>query len=144
MEEEQFGADAANNLDDRSSEADVLEERLLEFAARCGKVVDALPGSRMGRHVAGQLVRCGTSAAPNYAEACAAESRADFVHKLGISLKELRETRVWLQLCVKCKLLAPSRLVPLTSECTELMRILAKSIVTAKSNAKRQRTNQPN
>jgi len=54
------------------SEADILEERLLEFAARVGKVVDALPDLRMGRHVAGQLVRCGTSPAPNYGEACAA------------------------------------------------------------------------
>src|SRR6266550_7212978 len=78
-----------------------LEERLLDFAARVGLVVDALPDTRMGRHVAGQLVRCGTSPAPNYAEACAAESRGDFVHKLGIVLKELRESRAWLRLIVK-------------------------------------------
>ncbi len=71
---------------------DDLAERLLEFAARTGKVVDALPETRMGRHVAGQLVRCGTSPAPNYAEACGAESRKDFVHKLSICLKEFRKT----------------------------------------------------
>src|SRR6516165_9610100 len=88
-----------------------LQDRLLDFAARCGKVVDALPTTRMGRHVASQLVRCGTSAAPNYAEACAAESRKDFLHKLGIVLKELRESRVWLLLCEKCELLSPSRLM---------------------------------
>lgn len=111
-----------------------LEDRLLEFAARCGKVVDALPETRMGRHVAGQLVRRGTSAAPNYAEACAAESRNDFIHKLGIALKELRETHVWLQLSVKCELLPEPRLVPLSDECTQLMNIVAKSIVTAKAN----------
>ncbi len=52
-----------------------LEERLLSFAARVGKVVDALPDTRLGRHIAGQLVRSGTSPAPNYAEACAAESK---------------------------------------------------------------------
>ena len=63
-----------------------LEERLLEFAARIGKVVDALPNTRLGRHVAGQLVRSGTSPAPNYAEACGAESKRDFIHKLGICL----------------------------------------------------------
>lgn len=119
------------------SDADALEERLLEFAARVGKVVDALPDSRLGRHVAGQLVRCGTSPAPNYGEACAAESRADFVHKLGIVLKELRETRIWLRLAVKSQLLALKKLEPLIDEATQLMNIIGKSIVTAKANAPR-------
>ena len=82
-----------------------LSERLINFAARVGKVVDALPDTRMGRHIAGQLVRCGTSPAPNYEEACAAESRADFVHKLGICLKELRESRCWFLLIIKTDLL---------------------------------------
>ncbi len=118
-------------------DADALEERLLTFAARIGKVVDALPDSRLGRHVAGQLVRCGTSPAPNYGEACAAESRADFVHKLGIVLKELRESRVWLRMAVKSELLSPKKLEPLTDEATQLMNIIAKSIVTAKANATR-------
>jgi len=113
-----------------------LEERLLELAARCGKAVDALPDTRMGRHVAGQLVRCGTSPAPNYAEACAAESRKDFIHKLGVALKELRESRVRLRLCVKCELLPEPRLTPLVDECWELMNILGKSIVTTKANSK--------
>ena len=72
-----------------------LEDRLLDFAARVGKLVEALPDTRLGRHVAGQLVRSGTSPAPNYAEACAAESKKDFIHKLGIALKELRESRVF-------------------------------------------------
>ena len=58
--------------------SDELSERLLEFAARIGKVVDALPESRLGRHIAGQLIRCGTSPAPNYEEVCGAESRKDF------------------------------------------------------------------
>src|ERR1700761_2574860 len=91
------------------SDWDALEERLLDFGARVGLVVDALPDTRMGRHVAGQLVRCGTADAPNYAEGCAAESRADFIHKLGIVFKELRESRVWLRLCVKAKLLPIAR-----------------------------------
>ena len=114
---------------------EALEDRLLDFAARCGLVVDALPETRMGRHVAGQLVRCGTSSAPNYAEACAAESRNDFIHKLGIALKELRESRVWLKLCIKCKLLPAARLVALTDECNQLMKILGKSVVTATTNS---------
>ena len=119
----------------KRAEWDALEERLLDFAARIGVVVDALPDTRMGRHVAGQLVRCGTSPAPNYAEACAAESRADFVHKLGIVLKELRESRVWLRLSTKSKLILEKKLSSLTDECTQLMNIIGKSIVTAKSNA---------
>lgn len=118
---------------------EALEERLLEFSARCGKVVDALPNARLGNHVAGQLVRSGTAGAPNYAEACAAESRNDFIHKLGIVLKELRESRVWLRLCIKSELLAPSRLSPLIEECHELMNIIGKSIATAKANAPKAR-----
>ncbi len=73
-----------------------LEDRLLEFASRVGKLVDALPDTRLGRHIASQLVRSGTSPAPNYAEACAAESKRDFIHKSRIALKELRESRCWI------------------------------------------------
>jgi len=120
--------------------ADALEDRLLVFAARTGKVVDALPETRLGKHIAGQLVRCGTSPAPNYGEACAAESRADFVHKLGIALKELRESRIWLKLAVKAKCLDSKRLNPLIDECNELAKIIAKSIITAKSNDPKKRS----
>jgi four helix bundle protein len=111
-----------------------LEDRLLDFAARVGKVVDALPDSRLGRHVAGQLVRSGTSPAPNYAEACAAESKRDFIHKLGIALKELRESRSWIKLIVKADLLPESRMTPLLDEAQQLCNIVGKSIVTAKAN----------
>jgi four helix bundle protein len=116
---------------------DDLLERLLDFAARIGKVVDALPETRMGRHVAGQLVRYGTAPAPNYAEACGAESRKDFVHKLGICLKELRETACWLQLVVKAELLPEARFADLLAESGELLKIMAKSIVTTKANTAR-------
>lgn len=122
---------------------DDLSERVLDFAARIGKVVDALPDTRMGRHIAGQLVRCGTSPAPNYAEACGAESRKDFVHKLSICLKELRETHCWLQLIVKSSLLPETLLAGITDECVQLRNIFAKSIVTAKSNAARMRNTEP-
>jgi len=128
-----------NDSESKRADWDALQERLLDFASRVGLVVDALPDTRMGRHVAGQLVRCGTSPAPNYAEACAAESRADFVHKLGIALKELRESRVWLRLCVKSKLLPSKKLNALIDENTQLMNIIGKSIVTAKSNSKDKR-----
>src|SRR4051794_3010541 len=112
---------------------DDLTERLLDFAARVGKVVDAIPDTRLGRHVAGQLVRCGTSPAPNYSEACGAESRKDFVHKLGICLKELRESHCWLRLLVRTDLLPEHRLTELQDEALQLCRIVAKSIVTAKA-----------
>jgi len=113
--------------------ADAMEDRMIDFAARCGEVVNALPEDRLGRHIAGQLVRSGTSPAPNYGEACAAESRADFIHKLGVVLKELRETRIWLKLAIRSKCLPAKRLQPLIDECTELMNIIGKSITTAKA-----------
>lgn len=109
-----------------------LSERLLDFAARIGKVINALPDTRMGRHVSGQLVRCGTSPAPNYEEGCAAESRADFVHKLSICLKELRESRLWIRLIVKGELLPEKRMADLLDESTQLCNIIAQSIVTAR------------
>jgi len=116
--------------------ADELLERLIDFAARVGKVVDALPDTRMGRHVGGQLVRSGTSPAPNYEEGCAAESRADFVHKLSICLKELRESRTWIRLIIKTEMLAEQRLGELLDECNQLSNIIGQSIVTAKEKKK--------
>jgi four helix bundle protein len=114
--------------------SDELLERLIDFAARGGKVVDALPDTRMGRHVAGQLVRSGTSPAPNYDEGCAAESRADFIHKLSISLKELRESRSWIRLMIKTEMLPEHRMGELLDECNQLCNIIGQSIVTAKEN----------
>jgi four helix bundle protein len=116
---------------------DELSDRLWRFAARVGKVVDSLPDSRMGRHVAGQLVRCGTSPGPNYDEGCAAESRADFAHKLSIVLKELKETRGWLRFNIIAELLPEKRITPLLDEAEQLIRIVASSIVTAKSKSRR-------
>jgi len=111
-----------------------LLERLIEFAARVGKVVDALPDTRMGRHVAGQLVRSGTSPAPNYEEGCAAESRNDFIHKLSICLKELRESRCWIRLIIKTEMLPEHRMGELFDECNQLCNIIGQSVVTAKEN----------
>jgi four helix bundle protein len=116
---------------------DELMERLLNFAARVGLVVDALPDTRLGRHVASQLVRCGTSPLPNYEEACAAESRADFIHKLRICLKEARETRSWIRFIVRAKLLPQKRMTKLLDESTQLCNIIGRSVVTATQNKKR-------
>jgi four helix bundle protein len=113
---------------------DDILERLLDFAARVGVVVDALPEGRLAKHIAGQLVRSGTSPAPNYSEGQAAESREDFCHKLGVALKEMRESHVWLRLIVKARLLPDRKLIKLIDECDQLIRILASSILTAKRN----------
>src|SRR5947208_1519460 len=117
MRNTKYKIENAEGRSGMQQKGDDLLERLLNFVARVGKVVDALPDTRMGRHVAGQLVRCGTSPAPNYAEACGAESRKDFVHKIGICLKELRESRCWLRLTIKSKLLSESRMAKVGDEC---------------------------
>jgi four helix bundle protein len=111
-----------------------LEERLLAFAASVIEVVEELPATRTGNHVAGQLLRCGTSPLPNHGEAQAAESPADFQHKLKVCLKELRETRRWLLLAQRVKSLHPTDLVaPLIGETEELIRIFVASIRTSQS-----------
>ena len=112
-----------------------LSDRLWTFAARIGKVVDALPDTRLGRHVAGQLVRCGTASGPNYDEGSVGESRADFIHKIKIALKELVETRGWLKFITIARLLPAKKIQPLRDECEELKKILTSSVVTAKQNA---------
>ena len=113
---------------------DDILERLLDFAVRVGRVVDALPDTRMGRHVAGQLIRCGTAPPPNYDEGRAAESRDDFIHKLSIALKEARESHVWLRFTVRADLLPGHRLADLLEEADQLTRILGKSVLTARRN----------
>jgi len=113
-----------------------LSDRLWQFAARVAKVVDALPDSRTGRHVAGQIVRSGIAAAPNYDEARSGESRADFVHKVNVALKELVETRGWLKFIILAGVLPAKRVAVLVEECDQLCRILGKSIATAKAARK--------
>jgi four helix bundle protein len=85
------------------SKADEIEERLINFAVSIIELTTVLPKTPAGRHVAGKILRSGTSPAPNYGEARGAESNADFVHKLGIVLKELNETSIWLRIIKKVK-----------------------------------------
>jgi four helix bundle protein len=113
-----------------------LEERLLEFSALIIRLVDALPNTRAGNHVAGQLLRSGTSPYGNHGEVEAAESRKDFVHKLKVSLKELKETRRWLRLIERSRMLPEKSLAPILAETEELIRIFFTSIRTAEQNAK--------
>jgi len=114
-----------------------LEERLIDFAVRIIRTAESLPRTRVGNHIAGQLIRCGTSPAPNYGEAQGAESRSDFIHKMKVCLKELRETRVWLLMIVRANLLKPtSKLEPLIKENNEIISIFVTSIETAKQKSK--------
>ena len=112
-----------------------LEERLIDFAVRIIRIAESLPKTKVENHIAGQLIRCGTSPAPNYGEAQSAESRSDFIHKMKICLKELRETKVWLIMIVRANLIKPeSKLEPLINENDELISIFVTSINTANKN----------
>ena len=115
-----------------------LEERLINFAVRVIRIAESLPKSRIGNHIAGQLIRSGTSPAPNYGEAQSAESRSDFIHKMKVSLKELRETRIWLLMVIRANLIKPaSKIEPLLDENDQLISIFVVSIKTAQQNQKK-------
>jgi len=112
-----------------------LEDRLIDFAVRIIYVAESLPKTKAGNHIAGQLIRCGTAPAPNYGEAQDAESRADFIHKMKVSLKELRETKIWLLIAGKANLIKPaSKLESLIDENNQLISIFVASVKTAKQN----------
>jgi four helix bundle protein len=114
-----------------------LEERLLEYSVSIIKIVDQLPNTKVGNHVSGQLLRSGTSPYPNHGEAQAAESPKDFIHKLRISLKELRETQRWLKLMQRVPLINNSeQLKDIIEETEELIRIFVASIKTAQKKQK--------
>lgn len=115
-----------------------IEERLIDFAVAITDIIERLPNTRLGNHISRQLVRSGTSPAPNYGEAQSAESRKDFIHKMKIALKELRESRIWLQIIQRKKLINETiEIQSVLSECEELIRIFVKSIQTAESNIKK-------
>jgi four helix bundle protein len=109
---------------------------LLDYGGRIIKVVEAMPGTLVGRRIGDQLLRSGTSVGANYEEAQAAESPADFVHKLQLSLKELRESNYWLLLLSKAKTLRPNQLEGIIDESNQLRAILSKAVATAKGKAK--------
>jgi four helix bundle protein len=113
-----------------------LVERLLEFASAVIDLSETLPTSRAGNHVAGQILRSGTSPYPNHGEAEDAESREDFIHKLKICLKELRETRRWARLIKRKGWVKENvALIFILGESEELIRIFFSSVQTAKKNA---------
>ena len=110
-----------------------LEDRIVQFAARCVKVCAALPAKAVGStSFSDQLFRSATSIAANYAEACEAESAKDFVHKLKIAMKELSETRIWLKLIGESEYIDGAKLADLIGESKEISRILSASVTTTK------------
>ena len=117
--------------------ADELEARLVEFAVRIIKLSDSLPKTPAGRHVANQILRSGTSPASNYSEARAAESNADFLHKLGIVSKELNETSVWLKIINKSGLVSSALMAKIIDETIQLSKIVTSSVMTLKTRMKR-------
>src|SRR6266704_1046947 len=126
---------------DSQSRADELEERLIDFAVRIVSLSANLPKTPAGKHIAGQVLRSGTSPAPNYGEARGAESHADFVHKLRIVLKELNETSIWLRVIDKGQLVRRTLLVQILEENIELCKIFTSSLKTARQRRKCNMTN---
>ena len=112
-----------------------LEQRVADFAARVISVCESLPNRVGSRHLQDQLFRSATSVAANYAEACVPESRRDFAHKMGVSLKELVETRMWLRIIVKRQYVKPNQLLSLMEELEELVKIFHSSIKTARKTS---------
>jgi four helix bundle protein len=118
------------------AKADDIEERLIRFAASAMDLCDVFPTTFAGKHIGNQLMRSATSAAPNYAEARGCESMNDFIHKLGIVLKELNESRVWLKLVRMRQMVLTAASDPVFKECDELCRIIAVSRRTAERNSR--------
>lgn len=119
---------------DSQARADKLEERLIDFAVRIVILSASLPKTPAGKHIAGQIMRSGTSPAPNYGEARGAESHADFIHKLRIVLKELNETSVWLRIIEHSRMLRKELVSDIMGESTELCRIFTASLKTARNS----------
>jgi four helix bundle protein len=108
-----------------------LEDRLIEFSVMVIGITESLPETRTCAHLCVQLLRSGTSAALNYGEAQGAESRKDFVHKIKVILKELRESRICLRILSRRSLLQNHTAL---TECNELVAIFTKSVRTASLN----------
>jgi four helix bundle protein len=114
------------------AKGDDIQGRLVNFGVGIIRLTDTLPRSYAGNHIAGQLLRSGTSPAPNYSEARGAESLRDFVHKLAIVQKELNETYIWLIMLQKSDMPHKGNLPSLIEECDQLCRIIGSSRKTSK------------
>lgn len=109
-----------------------LKKRTKEFALRIIKLVETFPNTYLGRHVGGQLTRCGTSVAANYRAACRARSTADFNSKMGIVEEEADESVFWIELAVDTQMVNAERVSDLLDEANQLLAIFVSSINTAR------------
>jgi four helix bundle protein len=113
-----------------------LEDRFIDFAIAISEIEEELPNTKLANQIGSQMIRSGSSPALNYGEAQSAESPRDFIHKLKVILKELRESRVCLKIIVRKPLITPvSKLDPIIQENNELIAIVASSIKTARKNS---------
>jgi four helix bundle protein len=118
-----------------------LEERLIDFAVLIVEIVETMPDTKASNHLAGQLSRSGTSPALNYGEAQSGESRRDFIHKIKVVLKELRETNICLKIIHRAKLFrTEAKIVSAINESNELISIFVKSVETAQRNINEQQS----
>ena len=114
-----------------------LEERLINFAVMMIKINAHFPDTSIGRHLCGQLNRSSTSPALNYGEAQGAESSADFLHKMRICLKELRESQINLKIALRAGLLKDEIAAPGLNECNQLVAIFTSSVKTAQDKVQK-------
>lgn len=114
-----------------------LRERLIGYAVMVSRVAEKLPNTRVGKHVAGQMLRCGTAPMPHHAEAQGGESRKDFIHKMKMGLKELRESLVWLEFTRELDIGDSTAVEAAITETDQLIRIFVSSIATAQRNDRR-------
>ena len=124
--------DSKNSGSEAGNKRGDLAGRLMDFAVSVVKSGKNLSDNYPGMHISNQLMRSATSAGANYEEACGAESRPDFIHKMQIVLKELKEARYWIRLAFKLELLHPDTFSSLSKEADELANMVAKSVITAK------------
>ncbi|MGR3309647.1 MAG: four helix bundle protein [Candidatus Brocadiales bacterium] len=113
-----------------------ISDRLVQFSVRIIRLVHSLRNNTVNKHISNQLLRSGTSPGANYEEARGAESASDFIHKLKVVLKELRESIYWLKVIDRAKIISSKRLKDILQEAEELSNITGQSIITAQKNRK--------
>jgi four helix bundle protein len=124
------GFDLQRRLDVKG---DNISDRLMDLAIFCSKLVARLGATAIGRHYAGQLARCSSGAGANYEEARSAESRADFIHKIGVAAKEVRETYWWLRFLDRGRIAPVEDIARWAEEANQLVCILTASVRTARA-----------
>ena len=115
------------------AKGDELLDRLINFAVMVIRFCSRLPKTYEGRHIAQQLLRSGTAPAPHYGEARSAESTKDFLHKLKLALKEMNESKVWIEIVRRSEMLSEKGVVGIATECDELCKILNASVSKVRS-----------